>query len=65
MTPATAQVNATLLLRNLPPHLRNLVVTRTHGRAAPGSSAAAAKAALLRQAQAGPAPQVRAPLSLI
>ena len=32
-----AQVNATLLLRNLPPHLRNLVVTRTRGRAAQGA----------------------------
>ena len=49
-----AQVNAGLLVAHLPPHLRNLVVTRTHPRAPPGSSAAAAKAALLRQAANAP-----------
>jgi hypothetical protein len=48
------QVNAALLLKNLPPHLRNLMVTRTNARAGP----AAAMAVAARQAQPVPKQQV-------
>ncbi len=46
------QVNAAVLLKALPPHLRNLVVTRNSGAATANSaSAAAARAAFNRQVQ--------------
>ena len=47
-----AKVNAAVLLKALPPHLRNLMVTRNSANVTGGSgSAAAARAAFNRQAQ--------------
>ncbi len=58
-----AQVNAALLLKNLPPHLRNLMVTRTQVRSTP--AAAARAAAITRQAPSAAATMPVAPNSAL